>query len=208
MCLCLCARRAGHRMAAPSLKSHDLCTLLRTSHFRCWQLVYEEFTRKLRGEKGAAARYLSEAAPARPGTSPPSAARSLRSISTAARLMGGLRGSRPGTSQSQPNLSSRLLGASASSPFLSKLPPLSPAAPRSSSRPPSEDGYDSDDPEKDFTPRRVKAAGAELASFIRSTRLQEAEAAWRQEEEARQAVAAERDAESRHWQAYVNRRIL
>lgn len=112
---------------------------------RTGELVYEEFTRKLRGAEGAAARTLAEAQPA------PTKMELLRQA---------------GKRMSMLNTTTKKIWPDfpPPEPLYDPLPILP-----SSSHPPSDE---ESDPES--TPRTALAEGKDLAQYIRSTRLEEA----------------------------------
>ena len=144
---------------------------------RTGELIYEEFTRKLRGQSGGAARQLAEAEP-KPTESEIMRAASLKLVAA--------------------NVAARLRRRQS----LQEAPPPAVAPPKiykSSSLPPSDD--EGSDQEDMLTPRRTAAEGKQLLhSFSNSTLLQDATSAMTKLALERHAAARERAAQMRRIQ--------
>ena len=146
---------------------------------RTGELVYEEFTRKLRGAEGAAARNLAEAQPA------PTKMELLRQA---------------GKRMSMLNTTTKKIWPDfpPPEPLYDPLPILP-----SSSHPPSDE---ESDPES--TPRTALSEGKDLAQYIRSTRLEEAHEQLTQQFEKMRAKAERRAAKALRRQATWNHPVF
>jgi hypothetical protein len=145
---------------------------------RTGELVYEEFTRKLRGSEGAAARSLSEPMPSKLDALR-TKTKEMMMVKTVAKVW--------------PDFPPRV-------PPPEALPILP-----SSSQPPSDDEASGDE---EITPRSLHAAGKDLVQYLGSTRLQEAHEEYNKQRESIQKKAERRAARALRRQATWNHPVF